>query len=67
MTSFSESGENVRKTQPTVDVVLLHAGMLRTIPNAATVATEVATLAGGTPLSDLAGRILVSSGYAARF
>lgn len=67
MTSFSESGENVRKTQPTVDVVLLHAGMLRTIPNAATVATEVAALAGGTPLSDLAGRILVSSGYGARF
>lgn len=67
MTSFSESGENVRKTQPTVDIVLLHAGMLRTIPNAATVATEVATLAGGTPLSDLAGRILVGSGYAARF
>jgi hypothetical protein len=67
MTSFSESSENVRKMQNTVDVVLLYAGMLHSMPSSSVVTAEVAKLVAGTPLSDLAGRILAGAAYAARF
>ncbi|MGN6696091.1 MAG: DUF4214 domain-containing protein, partial [Aquihabitans sp.] len=67
MTNFSESSENKRKTTNAVDVVLIYTGMLRRVPTAPELSAEVALLDGSTPLTDLVGRLLVSSAYEARF
>jgi hypothetical protein len=67
MTNFSESSENVRKTGPTVDTVLLYAGMLRRMPTAAELTTALDDLAGGATIVDLAHDLLLSAAYDARF
>ena len=67
MTNFSESSENVRKTAPTVDVVLLTTGMLRRMPTSTELTDALTDLAGGATLEDLARDLLNSSAYGARF
>lgn len=66
MIGFSESGENKTLMAPTVDIVLLYAGMLRRVPTASELTDALAVLgAGGTP-HDIALGLLTSSAYAAR-
>jgi hypothetical protein len=67
MTNFSESSENVRKTAPLVDVVLLTTGMLRRMPTSGELTAALADLDGGGTLEDLARDLLTGSTYAARF
>ena len=67
MTSFSESAEHKRRTQATVDIVLISTGMLRRVPTAAELTAERAVLADGVPITDLVRRLLDGSEYAGRF
>lgn len=66
MTSFSESSENVRKAQKTVDVVGLYHVLLGRVPTSAELTSQRARLDGGTALAVVAGELLLSDAYYAR-
>ncbi len=67
MTNFSESSENVTKMDSEVYSVLYRTGMLRRIPPPAEYFADINYLDGAAVPADLAGNILVSAPYAARF
>lgn len=67
MVGFSESAEGRRFLAPQVEVVLVHLGMLKTIPAKVDFGLMVGAIKAGTPLEGIAGALRGTTAYGNRF
>lgn len=66
MANFSESGEGKRFLQPQVDTVLIHLGMLLTMPSKTDLAAAITSMRAGSPPEELVRTIFDGAAYTAR-
>lgn len=66
MVAFSESSENVRKTQHRVDAVSVRFALLQRVPTAGELAIDEAALAGSISVTSFVAQLLATGEYAAR-